>query len=108
MRAILRYRFDVLHSPKSSPRSPSLCKCAPPALAMTVEPIGPPPNRKGKYAGVDFNSVAVERPRAIERLEITWSHREDGVYCDAVNEGVDAQIQVVLRAGDGGAQVGVG
>jgi hypothetical protein len=33
---------------------------------------------------------------------------DGGVDCDAVDECMDAEVEVGLRAGDGGAEVGVG
>src|SRR5947208_2817927 len=49
-------------------RSQSLRKRTPPALAMSVEPVGPCPNHEGEAAGIDVDCVAVDRSGVIERL----------------------------------------
>ena len=50
-------------------RSQCLRKRTPPALAMSVEPIGPCPNHEGEVAGIDVDCVAVYRLSVRERLD---------------------------------------
>src|ERR1700686_3379461 len=50
-------------------RSQCLCKRTPSALAVTVEPIGPGPNREGQSASVDLDHIPVDRLIGATRLD---------------------------------------
>ena len=70
-----RRNRERLRTEKSSTRratrrgSQCLRKRTPPALAMSVEPIGPCPNHEGEAAGIDVDCVAVYRLSVSERLD---------------------------------------
>ena len=65
-----RLRTEKLLTRRTTPRrSQCLRKRTPPALAMSVEPIGRCPNHEGEVAGIDVDCVAVYRLSVRERLD---------------------------------------
>ena len=65
-----RLRTEKSLTRRTTPRrSQCLRKRTPPALAMSVEPIGPCPNHEGEVAGIDVDCVAVYRLSVRERLD---------------------------------------
>ena len=65
-----RLRTEKSLTRRTTPRrSQCLRKRTPPALAMSVEPIGRCPNHEGEVAGIDVDCVAVYRLSVRERLD---------------------------------------